>query len=63
MVDRRCHDCASALSDSEGWIIRLDYPDMDPLFSTYDKVAVFDRCLLARRKRPTSERRSKSRDT
>lgn len=38
MPDRRCHACGSALTDSEGWIIPLDYPEMDPLFSTYDKV-------------------------
>jgi len=49
--DRRCHDCGTILRDGEGWLVPLDYPDMDPLLATVDKIPICDRCFLTRHRR------------
>jgi len=44
MTDRRCNDCGTFLRDGEGWIVPLDYPSMDPLLATLDRIPICDRC-------------------
>jgi hypothetical protein len=55
MPDRRCHDCGTFLRDGEGWIVPFDYPGMDRLLATLDKIPICDRCLLTRRGRGTAK--------
>jgi hypothetical protein len=54
MADRPCHDCGGLLAAGGGWIVPLDYPAMDRLIATLDKVSICDPCLLARCGRGTN---------